>query len=137
MDIEYALLADFAELVGGKLYLMGGGWDTSHAVEVPAPVRLAVAVGVRVGWEETNRNIPVRMVVEDEDGSELVRIEGAVNVGRPAQLPLGSTQLAQMAANVGVTLPRFGGYRVRVAVGEDEGKECSLPFRLTERRPGG
>ena len=35
MEIDYALLAEHAEVTGGKLYLMGGGWDTMNVPEVP------------------------------------------------------------------------------------------------------
>ena len=136
MDIAHALLADYAEIVNGKLYLMGGGWDRWFAPAVPVQVRLAIAVGVRVGWEETNKTIPIRMWVEDDDGAELVRIEGQVNVGRPPGLPPGSDQLSQMAANVPLNIPHHGGFRVRIVAGEDEGAiERRLAFRVEERRP--
>ncbi len=132
MDIDYAIIADYAEVVGGKLYLMGGGWDTSAVPEVPYQVRLAIAVGVRIGWEETNMTVSVRIVVQDDDGQEQVKIEGQVQVGRPPQLMPGSSQLAQLAANVPVTIPALGGYRVHIEVGEGEAKlQRMLPFRIT------
>ncbi len=134
MDIQFALLADHAEIVSGKLYLMGGGWTTSYAAVIPATIRLAIVVGVRVGWEETNQPVPVRITVENDDGQEFVRIDGQVNVGRPVGLAPGSAQVAQMAANVPVTLPAFGGYRVQiVAGGEGQPVEENLPFRLEQR----
>lgn len=137
MDIEYALIADFAEMVGGKLYLMGGGWDTFTQAEVPAQLRLSLAVGVRVGWEETNKDFPVRVLFEDDDGHELVRIEASMNVGRPPQVPPGSRQLAQLAANVPITVQHHGGYRIVIRAGaEDEASaEKILPFRVAAARP--
>lgn len=138
MEIDYAILADHAEVVGNKLYLMGGGWDTMNATDVPAPVRLAIASGVRVEWEETNVPLPLLITIEDDDAQEIVRMEAQVNVGRPPNLPAGSTQLSQMAATVQVSLPRFGGYRVLVVAGTGESAvRRSLPFRLVRRqRPG-
>ncbi|OAI42220.1 hypothetical protein AYO38_11580 [bacterium SCGC AG-212-C10] len=134
MQIEYALLADYAEIVGNKLYVMGGGWDTFAAPEAPAFVRLAIAVGVRVPWEETNQQIPIHVAIEDDDGRELGRIEGSVMVGRPAELPPGSSQLAQMAANVPLTVPAFGGYRTRISAGKDAIATLALPFRVLQRK---
>jgi hypothetical protein len=135
VQIDYALVADYAEVSGGKLYLMGGGWDTFTVAEVPASIRMAVVAGVRVGWEETNQRIPVRIFIEDDDGKELVRIEGEVNMGRPPGLPPGSTQLSQVAANLPLTAPAHGGYRVRVVAGEGEAaQERSLPFRVVPRQ---
>lgn len=131
MDIEHALIADYAEIVQGKLYLMGGGWDTTHASQVPATVRLAVAVGVRLDWGDTDHQFPVVIRVEDDDGHEFVRIQGAVSASRPANAIPGAGQLAQVAANLQVTLPELGGYRVHVSVGGDEAAVArNLPFRI-------
>ncbi len=132
MQIDYVLIADYAEIVAGKLYLMGGGWDVFRAQAVPVPVRMAVALGVRVGWEETNQPRPVQVVVDHEDGAELARIDGAVNVGRPAHLVPGSSQLTQMAANLSLNLSQFGGYRVRASGGPDKEVSLILPFRLVK-----
>ena len=132
MEIEYTILADYAEMVGGKLYVMGGGWDTFTLADVPAQLRIAIAVGVRIGWEETNQQLPVRVVVEDDDGHELVRINGMMNVGRPPTLPPGATQLAQMAANVPLNIAAHGGYRIIVGAGEgaSETPNRVMPFRV-------
>jgi hypothetical protein len=131
VDIDFALIADHAELVNGKLYLMGGGWDTYNAAAEPIQFQPAIALGVRIGWEETNRNVPVRVAVEDDDGAELVRADGTLMVGRPPGLEAGATQLAQMTARLPLTLPRFGGYRVHVTVGTGEtAVERFLPFRI-------
>lgn len=134
MELDYALIADHAEITGGKLYLMGGGWDTFAATRFPAPVRFAVAAGVRVGWEETNRPIAVTMRLEDDDGKVLTRIEGTVQVGRAATLVAGSTQLAQIAAVISIQVERPGGHRVVVEV-VDQGEPAIrrvLPFRLVQ-----
>ena len=137
MEIDYAILADYAEVVGSKLYLMGGGWDTVGAPEVPAQVRLGIALGVRVDWDETNITIPVSIVIEDDDAQETMRIDAQVNVGRPPGLPAGSTQLSQQAVMIQLSLPRFGGYRVYVNAGAGaRAARKALPFRLARRAPG-
>lgn len=134
VEIDYAILADHAEVVGNKLYLMGGGWDTMGAAEVPAPVRLAIASGIRIGWEETNAPIPVLITIEDDDAGEVLRLQAEVNMGRPPGLPAGSSQLSQAAVTVQVSLPRFGGYRVNIIAGSGEGEvRRGLPFRLVRR----
>ena len=137
MDIEYALIADHADIASGKLYLAGGGWDQTYSQVVPARVQMGIAVGVRVGWEETNTQIPVQVIIEDDDAQQLVRVDGGVQVGRPAGLPAGSAQLAQVAMNLPVALPAFGGYRVRITAGSAEKERVvTRPFRLVERPQG-
>ena len=32
MEIEWLILADSAQIVGNKLYLLGGGWDVAHGI---------------------------------------------------------------------------------------------------------
>ena len=46
MKIEYALLADAAQAVGGKVFVLGGGWNLFGAASYPAPVQFAVAIGL-------------------------------------------------------------------------------------------
>jgi hypothetical protein len=134
VEIQYLLVCDYAEIVNGKLYLMGGGWDRYDAREVPTNFRLAVAAGVRIGWEETNVLNPVRIIIEDDDGKELARIDGTMQVGRPANLPPGSTQLSQIAANLPLRAEAFGGYRVRMVAGDGERSvEATVPFRVYEK----
>lgn len=134
MEIQYILTADYAEIVNGKLYLVGGGWDMYGTPEVPANIRFAVAAGVRIGWEETNTRHTVRIFIEDDDGKELARIDGAVQVGRPANLAPGSTQLSQLAVNLPLTIQEFGGYRVRLVAGEgDAARETTIPFRVHKK----
>ena len=136
MNIEYAIVADHAEIVGGRLFLMGGGRAAFNVDKTPGVARIAVAVGVRIGWEETNRPHKVRLVAEDEDGKELVRVEAAVNVGRPPDLPPGAGQLAQIASNVPLSVQAPGSFALRVTAGEDDATAQQLiPFRVTERPP--
>jgi hypothetical protein len=134
VEIDYALIADHADIAGGKLYLNGGGWDRYTLASVPGTVRMAVAIGIRFDWEETNQPVPVRVVVQDDDGKEAARISGQVNVGRPPGLTPGSSQLAHMAVNIQMTVQAYGGYRVAIdAGGEGDGRSRLLPFRVIEQ----
>lgn len=134
MQIDYAVIADYAEIVAGKLYLMGGGWDTSHATAFPAHVRLAVGLGVRVGWSENVRHVPVHITVEDDDGRSFVRLDGMIGADRVESLPPGASQLAQLAANLPTNVPAAGGYRVHITIGEGEDMVVQdLPFRVVAR----
>ena len=136
MEIDYTLLAEHAEVSGNKLYLMGGGWDTMNAAEAPVTARVILAGGVRVEWDETNEPIQLVVRVEDEDGLELFRVDGQMNVGRPPHLLAGSSQLSQMVFSLNVPLPHFGGYRVVMVAGSGEAQvRKALPFRLAQVPP--
>ena len=44
------LLADAAEAVNGKLYILGGGWALRDA----RPIPIAIALLIEVPWTEAN-----------------------------------------------------------------------------------
>ena len=127
MDVDWIILADAAEVVNNKLYLIGGGWD-ALTINAPLPVvhPCAVAVAFRVPWDETNRRHGVEVLVADQDGNELARIAGQIEVGRPAGIPLGQAQRVQMAAQLGLPLDRPGDYRVVVRIGGEEARAVTF-----------
>ena len=45
------MLADSAQAVEGKLYILGGGWSLVG----PEPTPMAIALKIEVPWDETNR----------------------------------------------------------------------------------
>src|SRR5436309_3077996 len=55
------LLADAAQAVGGKMYVMGGGWTHVLVPQFPgyAPAPFSVAVGITVPYHLTNRRFAV------------------------------------------------------------------------------
>jgi hypothetical protein len=136
MEIDYLLLAEHAEIVGNKLYLMGGGWDTMHVAEAPANVRLMVAAGIRVDWNETGEPIALVLRIDDEDAQEVFRINGQMNVQRPPTTTPGASHLSQMTFAVQTRLKQLGGYRITLSAGA-EGSELrrSIPFRLAKAQP--
>src|SRR5262249_54509042 len=48
--VEFFILADYAEAVNGKLYMMGGGWDQSFVKDFSQPVSFSFAIGIQVPW---------------------------------------------------------------------------------------
>lgn len=94
------LLCDAAQEVGGKLYIIGGGWSVRN---VPGPVLMAVAIKVYVGWNEANEERPfvLRLVTQDgqpvDAGKGPVEVSGSMNIGRPAGVRPGSDLDTAMA----------------------------------------
>lgn len=97
MDVEWLILADAAQVVGNKLYLLGGGWDTLVVnTSFPAHQHCAIAASFRVPWNETNQRHDIEIEVADEDGRTLMQVGGQVEVGRPPVIPFGSDQRTQL-----------------------------------------
>lgn len=47
-DVSYLIVADRADVVNGKLYMMAGGWDRIQPASFPFTLMLGIAVGIRV-----------------------------------------------------------------------------------------
>ena len=101
------MLADSAQVAGGKLYILGGGWSVTG----PAPSPSAIAVLVSVPWNETNRKHTVRVELVDEDyrpvlvptqeGDQPLSIRGDFEVGRPPGIVPGSSIEIPFAFSLG------------------------------------
>lgn len=118
------LLADNAQNVAGKLYILGAGWSLTG----PAPSPSAVAMKIDVPWEATNRKHQVRIELHDSDGNP-VRIPGPVDsqplrvivpleVGRPPGMVQGTPIDWPFAMNVGPIALNPGRYEWRCTVEE-------------------
>jgi len=100
------LLANFAEVRENLLSLMGAGWTLTG----PAPAPFAIAALVEVPWEETNRPIKLFFEIFDVDGQPFTvgtptgdrpfQIGAELSVGRPPDVPPGTTFLSPVAINV-------------------------------------
>src|SRR5687768_8504891 len=109
MRLEWVILADAAEVVNSKLYLIGGGWDTLHVnTRFPVEQRLTFAVSLAVDWLETNQRHRIDLDIRDEDGGSLARIAGHFEVGRPPGVPPGQAQRFQMAVPIALTFGASG-----------------------------
>jgi hypothetical protein len=130
VEVEWLILADHAEIIGGKLYLMGGGWDTltvNSGFPITKPVGLAAAF--RVPWNETNQPQNVEIEIQTDDGDSVGKVGAQFEVGRPPGMKAGQNQRFQLAANLPLTLAGPGSY---VIVARVEGQEARrVPFNVT------
>ncbi len=106
VDGDFLLTADFAEVVNGKLYLMGGGWSQSMPSQFPAQMQMGVAAGFRVPFLESNRPHHIMLELRNGDGQSLMKIEGDLETGRPPGAR-GESILVPLAinGNIQVTAP--------------------------------
>jgi hypothetical protein len=135
MEVTSAMLADAAAVAGGKLYVHGGGWDSISVESLPAVhPSMAVVWVFRVEYAEALQDIPCSVELVDEDGASLdVRLEAVINVGHPPGSRPGAPTFMPLQWTLNLlNLPRAGGYRFRICVGENE--LASVPFRVIQRR---
>lgn len=132
MDVEWLILADSAQVVGNKLYLLGGGWETL-VVNTAFPVQqyCSVAASFRVPWNETNQRHSIEIEVQNKDGQSIVQYRGQIEVGRPPGIPLGADQRTQLAFAFVLTFEGPGPFAIVARV---EGQEMK---RTTFRVIGG
>ena len=130
MECEWLILADGAQVVGGKLYVLGGGWETlASAQGFPFSRTLAIAVAFSVPWNETNQRHQIEIEIADEDGGPLAKLEGPLEVGRPPGIPIGRPQRIQLAFDAELKFVKQGTYVITVRV---EGQESRrLSFHVT------
>ena len=62
------MLADSAQAVGGKLYILGGGWSLTG----PEPASFALAVKIEVPWDQAGFSHTFRLALFDSDGQVVV-----------------------------------------------------------------
>lgn len=122
MKIEFVVLADAAQVAGGKLFILGGGWSLFRAMHFPSPVQLAVAASISFTASEIGLKFPLQIIVADDAGVPIVPpMKGEVQTGQAAaDTPRGATHRVPVAANMGITLPRAGKYAITVTIGSSK-----------------
>ena len=122
VQIDFLMLADRAEILNGKLYMMGGAWDRRYIRNIETPIEAHIVVGVLVPWNLTNQPHELRIRLDDEDGNIVgSEANATVNVGRPVQAARGQTFRAIAALTAHWTLPKYGPYSVIAEItGQDQ-----------------
>lgn len=128
------MLADAAQQVGGKLYILGGGWS-----QTPPGHPSAVALYFQVPWDQSDDEHKFKLELLTSDGDAVldqegnpIAIEGGIQTGRPPGLMKGTPLDASMA----VSLPPLplvpSRYEWRLTVGGQQHEDWRLPFNVIE-----
>ncbi|MCB1246832.1 MAG: hypothetical protein KDB69_06190 [Acidimicrobiia bacterium] len=133
MILTSAMLADSAQVQAGKLYVLGGGFDTISVKRLPATHRsLTLAMVAEVGPDERQQDLDLGITLVDEDGAELgVSANGRLRVGTPPNLPPGAPSVVPIVSPFhNVTFPEAKGYAFQV---ELNGQELArVRFRVVQ-----
>jgi hypothetical protein len=134
------LLADSAQAVGGKLYVLGGGWSTCGADPVP----MGIALKIEVPWDRTNMRHTGKLELLDEDGAAVlvptpigdqpVQVPLDFEVGRPPGMKPGTPIDLALAINFPpLPIPPGHRYQWRLTL-EGTSEDWSVGF--TKLPPG-
>lgn len=134
-EVDFLILADHAESVNGKLYLMGGAWDQIGVIDFAKPVTFSIALGILIPWNATNQDHQLQVHLLDEDGTRLFRMEGGFRAGRPPQLPQGGAQHNVLAITASAVLPKPGVYSVEATINDGERRTTSFSAHQASRPP--
>jgi hypothetical protein len=141
----HVLLADFAQTDGsGKVTAIGLGWSV---ISTPTPHH-AVVVMLRVRWDEANmkHRLQLRLLTPADEntvtvptpsGPQPLGVEAEFEVGRPENLPAGSTIDHAFAINIGPGIAlEPGRYEWRLQIGDREEDWWRAPFSVVGAPPG-
>jgi len=131
-EIDYLLVADRAEVVAGKLYLMGGSWDRIQPPSFPHRMLLGIALGVRIPFAHTDDQHTVAIDLQLAE-QRLLGFEAKLTTGRPPGMA-GMDMLVPMAFNVPVAIPSEGQLVLRAAVDERSPRRHEIKVSQRARR---
>lgn len=141
IGLDFLIVADGAQSVGGKLYVLGGGWSNLWLSDFPgrAPP-FSVALALRVPWNRTNQKFAFALELKDADGQRVgdePAVSGEFEQGRPPGLTPGSDQRVVLAFPIATVFPTPGRYRFEVVVDEKVIGETAIEVRKAPaRQPG-
>jgi len=118
MQIEFVMLADAAQVVGGKLYLLGGAWNLYRATAFPTQAPIALVASILVDRNETGSRHSVRLTEADEAGIPIIpALDWSIEVAGTEGNDPATPQRSLLAVNTGIQLPRAGRYSFTVTAG--------------------
>ena len=93
-SVDVALLADAVQAVRGKLFILGGGWDTLWVQQFPARhPSLAIGLRLRVPVSWSGDQLKLAVELQDEDGHPLLPhpLSYDIRLPNPLQHPPNAT----------------------------------------------
>ena len=130
MELDYALLADAAQVSQGKTYILGGGVSILYRDQYPAPLGVALVFQLIYERTEADTDHQLRIVVMDADGNPILPdIQGEIHMGPPGEnLPANVALVAPVVIGFPPlpVIQRPGPYQVQILL---DGRHLkTLPF---------
>src|SRR5437660_12501419 len=85
MRVEFVMVADAAQVVDGKLYVLGGAWNQYRCTAFPTQVSVSIVTSILVEADETDRGIPISLMLADGEGVPIIpEAQAELRIGRQA-----------------------------------------------------
>jgi len=130
MKVKLAVLADFASITRERKLNILGIFDELNTAEFPAQLPIFyVVVAYDAGPAEFDSEKATHIVLTDDDGNEMVRLEQKITVSR-ARRPGTRSTMNQITGIAGLPFPKAGEYQFVVLI--DGGEAATIPLRVNE-----
>jgi hypothetical protein len=129
MRVDTALLCDAATVREGLLHILGGG--VSQVIRPAFPAELGVTLALRIMVHPTELDHPhdLQIVLQDDDGLQITKVDLHVEVGDRSAVPAGEEGeiLLPWSFPGRPLLPHEGRYSFEVLI--DGNHQLSVPLR--------
>ena len=139
--VDVALLADAVQAVRGKLFVLGGGWDTLWVRELPAR-HPSLAIGLRlripVSWKSESLRLSVDL--QDADGRGMLPQALSHAVRIPQHVPASSATDYGVIRSFTFNNLRFereGAYSFVISVDDEPVSRLRFTVRARPQASGG
>lgn len=119
------LLCDYAEVLNGKLYVMGGGWSKVIKNNERPFVNVTIAGMIYFQWNDANHRKNVDISLFTQDGQPVlqndvpVQLRGPAEVGRPPGLVNGTEIELPIATRFEGLFLDAGRYEWRLSIDDE------------------
>jgi uncharacterized protein DUF6941 len=137
VTVDSLMLSDSAQESNGKLYILGGGWDTIFVDGPDSPIpSISITFRIVIPWNQTNQDIAIELQLVDSDGLPMLGDPPVLHskVGRPPHAENGIDQVLPVAMTFqNLVFQRPGQYFFRLS---EAGKEVNrYRFNVIFRSP--
>lgn len=132
MELDFAFLADAADVPMGKLFVMGGAFDSIFVPGFPA-VHPTLAVVVRLLFKphDLDRMHELEILLLDADGKQMASAKGELSMPKHPDSPAGWKQSAILPLRFfHIPFRQAGHYSVEILV--DGTMMKAIPLRVIE-----
>lgn len=131
MKVDFAFLAEHAEVVNGKLYVMSGAIDTFWTANVPFTCpKLSFVLRILFSAAEVDIKHKMELSLLTDDGKKIMPpIGGDLEIKRNPNQPKGWEHGFLAVMNIGnLKFPDFGDYSFELVINNTSQK--SVPLRI-------